>query len=41
MLNLLVPIDSSKRSKQSIAWIKERYTPSEVSITLLIVREDW
>ncbi len=41
MLNLLVPIDGSDRSKQSIDWIKERYMPSEVSVTLLIVREDW
>ncbi|MEQ2457502.1 universal stress protein [Flavonifractor hominis] len=41
MLRLLVPIDGSDRSKQSIDWIKERYTPSEVSVTLLLVREDW
>lgn len=26
MLNLLVPIDGSDRSKQSIDWIKERYS---------------
>lgn len=25
----------------AIDWIKERYMPSEVSVTLLIVREDW
>ena len=41
MLNLLVPIDGSDRSKQSIDWIKERYMPGDISVTLLFVREDW
>lgn len=41
MLKLLVPIDGSERSKQSIDWIKGRYKPEEVSVTLLMVREDW
>lgn len=40
MLNLLVPIDGSERSKRSIGWIKERYKPADVSVTLLLVRED-
>lgn len=41
MLKLLVPIDGSERSKQSIDWIKDRYKSQEVSVTLLIVHEDW
>lgn len=41
MLNLLVPIDGSDRSKQSIDWIKERYMPADIFVTLLFVREDW
>lgn len=41
MLKLLVPIDGSDCSKRSIDWIRERYQPSEVSLTLLFVREDW
>lgn len=40
MLKLLVPIDGSERSKQSIDWIKDRYKSQEVSVTLLIVHED-
>ncbi|MDO5717726.1 MAG: universal stress protein [Tissierellia bacterium] len=40
MLKLLLPIDGSERSKQSIDWIEKRYNPSDVQVTLLIVRED-
>lgn len=41
MLKLLLPIDGSERSKQSIDWIRERYRSEDVSVTLLVVREDW
>lgn len=40
MRKLLLPIDGSKRSVQAIEWVKSRYAPNDVDITLLIVRED-
>ncbi|MDO5717721.1 MAG: universal stress protein [Tissierellia bacterium] len=41
MLKLLVPIDGSSRSKQSLDWIKSEYKdPSNVEVIILIVRED-
>lgn len=40
MRKLLLPIDGSQRSLKAIQWIKSRYSPNDVEITILIVRED-
>ncbi|MDO5734363.1 MAG: universal stress protein [Eubacteriales bacterium] len=40
MLKLLLPIDGSERSKRSVDWVKARYAPEDVEITLLLIRED-
>ena len=41
MLNLLVIIDKSGRSKQSIDWIQERHIPADIYVILLFVWEKW
>ena len=40
MLKILLPIDGSERSIQAVEWVKRRYTPADVELTLLLVRED-
>lgn len=40
MRKILLPIDGSERSKKAIEWVKSRYSPTDVEITILIVRED-
>lgn len=40
MRKLLLAIDGSERSLNSIELVKSRYSPNDVEITLLIVRED-
>lgn len=40
MRKLLLPIDGSDRSLKAIDWVESRYSPNDVDITILIVRED-
>ena len=41
MKNILVPLDGTERSLQSVQLVKELFDPKEVKITLLTVREDY
>lgn len=41
MKKVLLPIDGSKRSTQAVKWVLSRYSPNDVEIVLLIVREDY
>lgn len=41
MTKLLVPLVGSERSMQAVTWIREHYSPTDTSVTLLLVREDW
>lgn len=40
MRKILLPIDGSEKSLRAIEWAEERYSPNDVEITILIVRED-
>ncbi|MEA5084509.1 MAG: universal stress protein [Lachnospiraceae bacterium] len=40
MRKILLPIDGSERSMKAIDWVESRYSPENVDITILIVRED-
>jgi Universal stress protein UspA and related nucleotide-binding proteins len=40
MRKILLPIDGSERSMKAIDWVESRYSPEDVDITILIVRED-
>ncbi len=41
MKKILIPVDGSPRSKKSVELAKKLYLPGEVSIRLLMVREDY
>lgn len=40
MRKILLPIDGSERSMKAIEWVETQFSPNDVDITILIVRED-
>ena len=41
MKKILLPIDGSRRSTQTVKWVQSRYNPQDVELALLFVREDY
>lgn len=41
MKKLLLPIDGTKRSLQTIDWVLNNYNAEEVSVTLMMVLIQW
>ena len=41
MKKILLPVDGSERSEQSVKWVLSRYKPEDYELILMIVREDY